>query len=114
MFGGDFMIRTDNRPLKETPDVLNSVGMDITPNPLLFTMIDRLMPRVVVSNTLVWRPTISIDSFGIGGSMSFNEVMERSPVSCTNDLKPKRATTFHGTDYDSLIPYDMISKVVGA
>jgi len=24
------MIRTDNRPLKETPDVLNGVGMDIT------------------------------------------------------------------------------------
>ncbi len=26
MFSGDTMIRADNRPLKETPDVLNSVG----------------------------------------------------------------------------------------
>jgi len=30
MFSREFMIRTDNRTLKETPDVLNSVGVDIT------------------------------------------------------------------------------------
>ena len=30
MFGREFMIRTNNRTLKETPDVLNGVGMDIT------------------------------------------------------------------------------------
>ena len=34
MFGREFMIRTDNRSLKETPDVLNGIGVDITPNPL--------------------------------------------------------------------------------
>ncbi len=35
MFGRDFMIRTNNRTLKETPYILNSVGVDITINPLL-------------------------------------------------------------------------------
>ncbi len=35
MFSREFMIRTDNRTLKETPHVLNSVSMDITINPLL-------------------------------------------------------------------------------
>ena len=30
MFGREFMIRTNNRPLKETPDVLNSVSVNIT------------------------------------------------------------------------------------
>ncbi len=28
MFGREFMIRTDNRPLKETPYILHSVGMN--------------------------------------------------------------------------------------
>ncbi len=32
MFGTDFMIRTDNRTLKETPDILNSVSVDIATN----------------------------------------------------------------------------------
>ena len=30
MFGRKLMIRTDNRTLKETPYILNCVGMDIT------------------------------------------------------------------------------------
>jgi len=29
MFGGDFMIRTNNRPLEQIPDTLNGVGVDI-------------------------------------------------------------------------------------
>ena len=40
MLGRDFMIRADNRPLKETPDVLNSVGVDIATHPFLSTMVD--------------------------------------------------------------------------
>ncbi len=72
MFSAKFMIRTDNRPLKETPDVLNGVSVNITPNPLLLVVADCLMPSIVVGDTLVWRPFISIDSFGIRGSMSFD------------------------------------------
>ena len=49
MFGREFMIRTDNRTLKKTPYILNSVSMDITPNPLFSTMVDCLMPSIMVS-----------------------------------------------------------------
>ena len=50
MFGGEVMIRTDNRTLEETPDVLNSVGVDIiTPNPFFSAVVDRLVPRIAVS-----------------------------------------------------------------
>ncbi len=45
------MIRTHNRPLKETPDVLNGVGMDIASNPFLLVMADCLMPSIMVSDT---------------------------------------------------------------
>jgi len=58
----EFMIRTHNRPLKETPDVLNSIGADTTPYPFLGTMVDSLMPSVVVSNTPISRPVVSINS----------------------------------------------------
>ena len=65
MFSRDFMIRTDNRTLEETPYVLNCVGMDITPNPFLSTVVDCLMPSVLVSDTIISRPIIGIDSFRI-------------------------------------------------
>ena len=73
MFSREFMIRTNNRTLKETPDALNGVGMDITPNPFLSTMVDCLVPSVVVSNPVISRPIICIDSLRIRGSMGFNE-----------------------------------------
>jgi hypothetical protein len=43
MFGRDFMIRADNRPLEKRPDIFYGVGMDIAPYPFLSTMIDGLM-----------------------------------------------------------------------
>jgi len=46
MFSRDFMIRTDNRTLKETPYILNGVGVNIAINPFLSTMIDCLIPQV--------------------------------------------------------------------
>jgi len=65
MFMRDFMIRTNYRPLKETPDVLYGIGMDITPDPFFGTVIDRLVPCVAVSDTLIRRPFIGIDSLRI-------------------------------------------------
>jgi len=105
MFGREFMIRTDNRTLKETPDVLDSVGMDITPNPFLRTMVDCLVPSIMVSDTIVRRPIISVDSLSIRGGMGFNEVVECLAVSSTNNLHPKRTTTLNSTDNGSLIPF---------
>ncbi len=54
------MIRTDNRPLKETPDVLNSIGVDITPYPFLSTMVDSLMPSVMASVNLTTGATATM------------------------------------------------------
>ncbi len=74
------MIRTDDRAFKETPDILNSVGMDITPNPFLGTMVDCLVPSIVVSNSSISRPIISIDSFGIGSGMYSSASIEAKTV----------------------------------
>ncbi len=97
------MIKTDNRPLKEAPDILNSVGVDITPNPFLSTMIDRLMSCVVVSNTIIGRPVVSIDGFGIRSGVLMDKVMKRLPVSFANNLKPERTASFHSTHDNRLI-----------
>ncbi len=53
------MIRTDNRTLKETPHILNGVGMDITTHPFLGTMVDCLMPSIMVSDSPIGKPLIS-------------------------------------------------------
>jgi len=103
MFGREFMIGTNNRPLKETPDVLNSVGMDITPDPFLSTVVDCLMPCIMVGNPLVGRPIIGIDSLGVGGSMSLDKVMKRFPVTATDYLEPKGTATFYGSYYGYLV-----------
>ena len=69
MFGRDFMIRANDRPLEKRPDTFNGIGMDIAPYPFLGTMVDSLMPSIMVSNSLISRPIISIDSLGIRGSI---------------------------------------------
>ena len=81
MFGREFMIRTNNRTLKETPDVLNSIGVDITTHPFLSTMVDCLVSSVVVSNTIISRPIIGIDSLSVRCGMV--EAMKRFAVSFT-------------------------------
>jgi hypothetical protein len=43
MFDTEFMIRADNGPLEKRPDTFYGIGMNITPNPFLSTMIDGLM-----------------------------------------------------------------------
>ena len=76
MFMADFMIGTDNRALEEAPDTLNGIGVDIATHPFLSTMVDGLMPRVVVSNSFVSRPIISVDSLSIRGNILVNKAMK--------------------------------------
>jgi len=102
MFSGELMIRTHNRTLKETPYILNSVGMDITTHPFLSTMVDCLVPGIMVSDTLIWRPFIGVDSFGIRRGMSLDKLVECHAVSGTNYLHPQRTATLNGTNNGSL------------
>lgn len=59
------MIRAYDRAFKQTPDVLNGVGMDIAINPFLGTMADSFVPCIVVGNSPVSRPIIGVNGFGI-------------------------------------------------
>ena len=69
MLPTDLMIRTNNRPLEETEDILNSVCVDITSNPLLIAMADCFISSVMVCYSLVGRPIICIYRFCIWCSM---------------------------------------------
>ena len=60
MFDTEFMIRADDRPLEKRPDALYGIGVDITPNPFLSTMVDSFMSGIMVSDSIVSRPIIGI------------------------------------------------------
>jgi len=53
MLGRAFMIRADNRMLKETSDVLNGVGWTSATHPFFFAVVDRLMPCISVSDEAI-------------------------------------------------------------
>ena len=76
MFGRKLMIRTDNRTLEETPDTLNSVGVDIATHPFLLVVADCLVPSVMVGDTQIRRPIISIDSLSIRCGMGADKVVK--------------------------------------
>ena len=76
MLGGDFMIRADKRPLEKRPDTFYGVGMNITPNPFLSTMVDSLMLRIMVSNSVVSRPFIDINSFCVRSGVLSDKLMK--------------------------------------
>jgi len=83
VFSAKFMIRTDNRPLKESPDVLNSVGMDITPHLFLGTVINLrlayLSERGGLSPVILW-VIIAVVNVGITVYL-----VKRRRVKNTND-----------------------------
>ena len=51
MFMRDMMVRANNRPLKETPDILNGVGVDITTYPFLLVVVDSLQQETTSTSS---------------------------------------------------------------
>ena len=59
MFSTDLMVRTHNRPFKEAPDVLNTVGMEITYSPFFLAVTDGYMGCIFVLGVAFLPCTIS-------------------------------------------------------
>ena len=93
MFGTKFMIRANDRPLEKRPDTLYGVGVNIAPYPFLGTMVDCLMPCIMVSDTIVSRPFIGKDSFGIRCGMFSDKLVKRFAPIIINHLKSNLTAT---------------------
>ena len=81
--------------LREAPDVLHCVSVNIAPNPFLYRVVDRLVGRVVVSDAFVRRPLIGEVGGCLIGCNLANEAMKGCPVSGADDLEDDLATPFN-------------------
>ena len=58
MLGADLVVCADNGTLKQAPNALNAVCVDVPANPFFRAMVDALMARVFVGNAVVSRPFV--------------------------------------------------------
>src|SRR3990172_7469037 len=103
MFGRYFMIRANDRPLQKRPYALNRVSVDVTPYPFLGTMIDRFVLCISVSDSLVGRPFVSVDSLSIRGRVLSDKLVECLTSIIVNHLKPCLTATLSSTYHDCLV-----------
>ena len=75
MLDADLMVGADDRPLKQAPDVLNGIGVDIAIDPLFGAVVDSLVACIVVGNSLVGGPIVGIDCFGVRCGIGVDEVV---------------------------------------
>ena len=103
VLSADLVERSNDASLEQGPDALYGVGVNVSENPLLSGMVDRLMVGVVVSNAQVGRQFISIDSLGFILDRSVDEVMERSLLSVGYALQLYAAVPLDGPGNPSLV-----------
>jgi len=103
MFDRDFMIGTDDRALEKAPNVLNGVSVNIAPDVLVNAVVDRLMARVMVSDTPIRTPFVSIDCFGIRSGSVLDELVESLLAPVRDNFETYLAVSLHSTHHDSLV-----------
>ena len=70
---------SDYGTLEQAPDALDSVGMNVSNNPLLGGVIYHLVARVLISNPQVGLQFIGVDGFGFIFDGAVDEVMQGVP-----------------------------------
>ena len=103
MLGAQLMVSPNDRALEQAPDILDVVGVDFASNVLLDAVIDRLMPRVVIRNTLIWRPVIGVDHFRFSGGSGTNEPVKGFTASPVHHLEPDVTISLHSAGNDGFV-----------
>src|ERR1700722_3465139 len=104
MFGADLMIRTNDRPLKQAPDALNGVSVNIATHPLFGAVVNGLMCCVGVGNTKVTGSFIGHQAFGLGINSLCHERMKHFSTGLLAAIhaKPDLSAAFYGSEYHRL------------
>ena len=110
MFNTEFMIRADNRPFEKRPNTFYGICMDIASYPFISTMVDGLMSGIMVSNPIVSRPIVSIDSFHIRCGILPDKLMKRLAVNAINHLQSGITATLSSTYNNSLVALVAMTK----
>src|SRR5262245_31492855 len=104
MFHGKLMIRTDNRSLEKTPNILKSVCVSKAAHVFAARMVNRYMDRVVVTNSKIIGALVGRDDFSFVCEFRLNEFAQRLFVNSilTTMLKPHLATAFNRAKHYTL------------
>ena len=70
------MERSDDAPLEQRPDALDTVGVHVSQDPLLNRMVNGFMASIVVGNPQVGRQFVGVDSLCLVMDCPVDEVVE--------------------------------------
>lgn len=103
MLLAELVVGTDDRALEEAPDAFYGVGVNVSADPFLGTVVDRFMPRVLVRNALVGLPLIGVDRLSIISDVGLDKCVKRLAVVALLDLEADGATTLDRADDDCFV-----------
>lgn len=102
MLGAKFMISPNDRPFKQTPNILDAVGMKLPSHIFFLGVIDGFVIGVEIRDPLVTDPFIRNDHLGFRVGVFFNKLMEGFPISCLDDLQADLPAPLDGSHNDRL------------
>ena len=103
MLDREFMIGTCDGAFQQTPDVLDPIGMNVTPDIFFGAMVDDLMLGVVIADPSISSPIVGDDHFGIKGRVLLDEAVERPPIRPVNHLQSYFSASLNHADDHSFI-----------
>ena len=103
MLHREFMVRTNNGSLKQAPDVLQSVGMNIAEHVLSRAMIHSFVLRVVVGNGGIDAVLIGANRSRLIGQLRFNERLDRVVINPLDCLHSHFAATLNRAQNNRLV-----------
>ena len=77
MLRADLVERAHDGSLKQAPDALDAVGVNVSDDPLLRRVIDRPVDRVVVFDSDVGAELVGVDGLGLVPDVALDEPVER-------------------------------------
>lgn len=100
---GQLVVRADHGAVEQAPNRLNRVCVDVAVNPLVVSVADGFVPRVLVSDTVVTAPLVGVDRFGIVAYDVPDEAVQGVVIVARDGAEPDLAAALDGADHNGLV-----------
>ena len=103
MLDRDSVVRADHGAFQEAPDALYGVGVNVAAHPFVIAVLDRLVARIGVLNSLVSSCFICIDRFRFRVGRFVNEFVKPVSAWAFDNSQSNLAVALNRSDNDSLV-----------
>ena len=114
VLGAHLVEGSDDGPLKQAPDALDAVGMNVTHNPLLRRMANGLMASVVIGNAQVRLQFVGIDGLSLILDGPVDEVMQGMAFDIGDPFDSNLTAPLDGPSHPGLVALVGVSLAFGA